>query len=137
MATTNWGVDRSWRAAVDFSTCGQYRFVKAGSVAGEVALNTTAGGSVLGVLQNDPKPQEEAAVRSFGFTKVYANYNSGSTITWGQALISGSDGQACGATLTTPSGSHRALGVALETISDTGNNVLTEMQLMLALAQSV
>lgn len=90
MATYNWGVDKTFTAAIDLSAS-QYRFVTGGSIAGEVTLNTTAGGSALGVLQNDPKAAEEAVVRVFGFTKVKAD-GSASALVYNAPVKAGSAG---------------------------------------------
>ena len=71
MATYNWGVDRSFKAACDLSSL-QYRPVTLdhnGRVCGVSALN----GSAFGILQNDPSAlDQEAVVRVLGFTKVWA-----------------------------------------------------------------
>ena len=96
MATYDWGVDRSFKAAINLSAS-QYRFVKAGSVTGEVTLSNVDGGSVLGVLQNKPRAAEEATVRVMGFSKVCANTeDSGSLLNYGGYVKSGSDGMAAG-----------------------------------------
>ena len=96
MATYDWGVDRTFKAAIDISAS-QYYLVKAGSVAGECTINTTSAGSCLGVLQNKPKATEEATVRVLGFTKVRANNEAAaSPLNWGGFVKSGSDGMAIG-----------------------------------------
>ncbi|PJB51059.1 MAG: hypothetical protein CO103_00730 [Chloroflexi bacterium CG_4_9_14_3_um_filter_45_9] len=75
----------------------QYYFVKAGSVTGEVAVNATAAGSVLGVLQNDPRQGEEAQVRVLGTTKLrITSEASGSPVTFGGFIKSSSTGMGCG-----------------------------------------
>ena len=126
MATANWGLDRSWKAAIDFSTCGQYRFMKTGSIAGEVTMNTTVGGSVLGVLQNDPKPGEEAVVRHLGFSKVQGNGDA-SALVWGGQIKSGSDGMAYGYGVGLAA-SLIAVGFAMEALSS-GCQVAVEVLL--------
>lgn len=90
------GLDESFKAAVDLSSY-QYRFVKAGSIAGEVTYATA--GSVplaLGILQNDPKAGEEATVRLFGISKLSASgaltSGTGSAIAHGEPMTSGSNG---------------------------------------------
>jgi len=78
--------DAAFTAAVDL-TAKQYYWVKPGSVVGEVNLAT--GGSdttPIGVLQNSPSAGQEARVRIFGFTKVYAVAVSGSPITYGNFI---------------------------------------------------
>jgi len=71
MATYNWGIDKTFKAASDMSWY-QYRPVVLdtnGRVTGVSAL----GASCIGILQNDPELiNEEAVVRVFGFTKVWA-----------------------------------------------------------------
>jgi len=126
MATQNWGIDRTFKASADFSTCGMYRFMKTGSIAGEVAMQTTVGGSVLGVLQNDPKPLEEAIVRVFGFSKVQANGDA-SALLWGGQVKSGSDGMAYGYG-NGLAASLIAVGFALEATSS-GSQVAVEVLL--------
>ncbi len=126
MATYNWGVDRSYTAAIDFSTCGQYRFMVAGSVAGECTVATVNGASYLGVLQNDPKAAEEATVRVFGFTKVLAaTDDAASPMTYGGFVKTGSSGKAkgyLGATACT-----FAAGMLNETAYATGSGAYVEI----------
>lgn len=96
MATYDWGVDRTFIAAVDLSAS-QYSIMKAGSIAGECTLNATSAGSCLGVLQNKPKATEAATVRVLGFSKVHIQSDAGaSPPTWGGFVKSGSDGKAIG-----------------------------------------
>ena len=78
--------DAAFVAGADL-TAKQYHFVKPGSVVGEVNLAT--GGSdtaPIGVLQNSPSTGQEARVRVFGFTKVYAVAVSGSPIRYGNYI---------------------------------------------------
>lgn len=78
--------DAAFTAAVDL-TAQQYRFVKPGSVVGEVNLAT--GGSdtaPIGVLQNSPSAGQEARVRVMGFSKVYAVAVSNSPIAYGNFI---------------------------------------------------
>ena len=127
MATYNWGVDRTFIAAQDMDSH-QYRFVVTGSIAGECDKAATAGGSVLGVLQNDPRKGEEAAVRIFGFSKVIANsLTTGSTVAFGQSVKSGSDGMAWGSN--TPVASALSAGMAMEALT-TGSGVAIEIFVM-------
>lgn len=124
MATYNVGTDLSFVAAIDLANY-QYYFVKAGSVAGEVSLGNAVGGSVLGVLQNDPGAGQEATVRVGGTSKVYANAGtSGSTIVNGGLVKAGSDGMAWG--YNSPTASVFAAGVALETLAS-GSGVYIEI----------
>ena len=123
MATYNFGVDYPFKAAIDLSSY-QYRFVSAGSVAGEVTLSAL-GASTLGVLQNDPVAGEEATVRWFGSTKVMAN--AGSAIVNGGLVKSGSDGMAWG--YASPTASVYAAGVAMEALSS-GSGVMIEIFLL-------
>jgi len=84
------------KANADLSAI-QYYFVKAGSVVGEVAAAATAAGSALGVLQNDPKTGEEAAVRVLGTTKLRVTSEaSASPVTYGGFIKSSSTGMGCG-----------------------------------------
>lgn len=92
-------IDESFKAAVDLSSY-QYRFVRAGSVAGEVIY--ASGGSSpmpLGVLQNDPTAGDVASVRLLGVTKLTVNgllSSDGTTASDfgnGDPIVSGSDGK--------------------------------------------
>lgn len=116
MSTYNWGFDRTFKAAVDLSSY-QYCFVKSGSIEGEVALLDVAGGSPLGVLQNDPVAGEEAVVRMLGSTKVYAD--SSSAWSYGQYCKAGSAGAAIG-TITATGASAHVAGIILQTPASTG-----------------
>lgn len=116
MATYNWGFDHPFKAAIDLSDY-QYYFVKSGSVEGEVTLMNVAGGSPLGVLQNDPVAGEEATVRLLGTSKVRAD--SGSAFTYGQYCKAGSDGAALG-TITATAASAHVAGIVLQTPGTTG-----------------
>lgn len=123
MATYNFGIDYPFRAAVDLSNH-QFRFVSAGSIAGEVVA-AGLGASTLGVLQNDPVAGEEATVRWFGSTKVMAN--AGSAIVNGGLVKSGSDGMAWG--YASPTASVYASGVAMEALAS-GSGVIIEILLL-------
>lgn len=82
-------------AAVDFSACApsvQYRGVRAGSIAGEVALgNGASNPQMLGVLQNSPSAAQEAVVTLIGTTKI-AGRVSGCNLVFGRYLVGASDG---------------------------------------------
>ena len=86
------GIDLPLEADIDLSAS-QYRFVTAASN-GKVTGATTSGGSVLGILQNDPKAGEEAHVRVGGTSKLLCD--SASAPSAGKFLKSGSDGQGLG-----------------------------------------
>lgn len=128
MALYDWGYDTSFRAAVDLSAS-QYYFVKAGSVKGEVTINNVAGGSILGVLQNDPRANEEATVRMLGSTKVRANTEAGaSPLNYGGFVKSGSTGMAIGYINSTAS--QFAAGIMLDTTYSTGSGGFVEIFLL-------
>jgi len=98
MAVSNTGqaFTQTFLADSDLSAS-QYYLVKAASTAGKVTISNTAGGSVLGVLQNDPLANEEAVVVVEGFSKVRANTEStASPTTFGNWVKSGSHGMAVG-----------------------------------------
>jgi hypothetical protein len=81
-------------AGVDFSACPttQYRFVRAGSIAGEVRLASGASNpGPLGVLQNSPSTGQEAVVVMIGPTKLAVN-GAPCTISFGKYIICASDG---------------------------------------------
>lgn len=90
--------DESFVAAVDFSGS-QYKFVKAGSVVGEVSGGTGASlPNVLGVLQNDPAAGEIACVRIFGVSKLSCCAAvipgaAASAIAMGDCIACGSNGK--------------------------------------------
>jgi len=127
MATYDWGFDKSFKAAVDLSGS-QYYFVKAGSVAGEVTINATSGGSVLGVLQNKPRAAEEATVRILGTSKVRANTEAtASPLNYGGFVKSGSDGMAIGYVSSTAS--QFSAGIMLDTAYTTGCGAYVEILL--------
>lgn len=121
---TGWVWDATFLADVDFSTCGQHRFVKAASTQGYVALMTTAGGDPLGVLQNNPKAGDAAVVRLAGTTLL--SFDSASAATVGGYVKTGSDGQGLG--YANVSASVFAVGKALEALSS-GSGVKVEVLL--------
>ena len=104
MATArNLGIaDAPFIAGQDFSTCGQYRFVSAGSVVGEVRLATgTCNPVPIGVIQNSPSTGQEATVRVLGYTKLNCEVDgSGSNLAWRNFVYCASDGQGQGACIT-------------------------------------
>lgn len=74
-------------AAADYSSAGQYLFVKGSSTTvNTFATNTTAGGDCLGVLQNAPASGAVGLVRLAGRTSVYA---SGSISAWARIASDG------------------------------------------------
>jgi hypothetical protein len=87
-------VPAPFTAGADFSASNaiQYRFVKAGSVQGEVLL--ASGGSnpgPVGVLQNSPSTGQEAAVILLGTTKL-AGRNAACYLSIGNLIVCASDG---------------------------------------------
>ena len=130
MATYDWGVDRTFTAAVDLSAS-QYSFVKAGSIAGECTLAVTTGGSMLGVLQNKPKATEAATVRVMGFTKVRAQSSAGaSPLTWGGFVKAGSDGCAWGTGVQALAASQMSAGISYDAYATSTGCVLCEIFVM-------
>jgi hypothetical protein len=123
MATYDWGVDRSFKAAMDLSAC-QYRFVAAGSVAGEVTGLVTVGAQSIGVLQNKPRSGEEATVRVLGFSKVCSD--SSSNPTWGAFVQSSSTGMALGYGAA-QAASKFSTGVMMDTTVTTGSSTMVEI----------
>lgn len=81
--------DEIYKAAIDFSTCSNYRFVQPGSVAGEVTIGTGLAASSIfpfGVMQNNPPAGCPVRVRVMGKSLVSAclgacNINFGTWIT--------------------------------------------------------
>ena len=94
--------DATFIAGQDFSTCGIYRFVSAGSVQGEVVLATgTCNPMPIGVIQNSPSTGQEAAVRTLGFSKVQSRVDaSGCYLEWRRYIYTASDGVAQSACIT-------------------------------------
>lgn len=120
MATYAWGVDYTFLADVDLNSY-QYRFVKAASTAGYVELQATAGASVMGVLQNDPRAGEEATVRVLGFSKVQAD--AASALSIGGFVKAGSTGLALG--YDTMTASTMALGKSYTAVSSGSTSYAT------------
>jgi hypothetical protein len=90
MASYRWGFDETFVANADLSSY-QYYAVITGSTTGEVKVTSVASGSILGILQNDPKQGEEAVVRVFGFSKAKANGNA-CALTYGGVIRAASSG---------------------------------------------
>ena len=96
MANYRQGFDTTYIADVDISAS-QWYFVVAASTNRHVTISTTAGGSALGVLQNNPVAGEEAVVRYFGYSKVRANAEAAASPISNTGYVkSGSDGMATG-----------------------------------------
>ena len=105
---SGFGLDLPFSASGDLNSY-QYCFVKCASTSMRVDVATGACNPVaIGVLQNDPMSEQEAAVRVAGITKVYCD--AGAAITYGQLLSSASNGKAHSAATT---GCH-IMGFALE-----------------------
>jgi len=122
MATYNWGVDRTFKAGMPNLGDYQYGFVKLGGTAACMVINaSTIGGSVLGVLQNDPKSASDlAVVRVAGFTKIRVDTeNAASPVIAGQWVKSASNGWAigCRADKFAVAASTWCTGIALENIA--------------------
>jgi hypothetical protein len=84
----------TFNAAVDFSACPTtlYRGVRAGSVAGEVALaNGASNPQVLGVMQDTASAGGQSSVILLGPTKIAARV-SGCNLVFGRYLVCASDG---------------------------------------------
>ena len=113
MAIYNAGVDISLVAAVDMNNY-QYRFVRCGSVAGEFTYGAAAvGGSILGVLQNDPRAGEGGTIRIVGGTRVLGD--AASALSYGSFVKAGSDGAALGCD--TATASMFVSGIAMEALA--------------------
>ena len=127
MATYGYQVTRAFKSAKDYSACGQYCFVKNGSVAGEIIACSTANASMIGVLQNDPKPGEEATVCLFGLTKVWVETeDGGSPIVAGGLVRCASSGKAIGATAIPGASMQNIAGISLEAVAS-GSGMYIEM----------
>ncbi len=124
MATTGNGIRETFTAAVDLSSQ-QWKFVKTGSVSGEVNIATGGSGPYpIGILENDPTAGQEAVVCIFGITKLSASA-TGSTstgaacaIAMGGNIVSGSSGLGV-------KGAGSAINaIALETVSSGTGGVI-------------
>ena len=100
MATYNWGVDRTFKAGIPNLGNYQYGFVKLGGPLGAcmVVNASTLGGSIIGVLQNDPVAAcDLAVVRVLGFSKVRTDTeDAASPIVVGNWVKCASNGWAAG-----------------------------------------
>lgn len=115
------GIDLPMTASGDLNGV-QYRFVQPAQTAKKVEQAT--GGSSpapFGVLQNDPRDGEAAAVRVYGTTYVYASTACGA-ISYRDWLTSGSDGQA----VLTGTGAGSAIHAMAMTALASGSGVLIE-----------
>jgi len=121
---SGWGFDESFLADADLSAK-QYRFVIPASTVGYVDVVSTAGASVLGVLQNDPRAGEEATVRILGTTILLVD--SASAASYGKYLKAGSTGQGLGYQSLTAS--VYAVAMALNTVTS-GSGVEIEVLLL-------
>ena len=125
MATTNYGFTYPFDAGGNLSDSGSpaiYRFVRFGSIAGEV-LRATGGSNPypLGILQSNPGASGlEAPVTMWGWSQVYADAG-GAPVGYGSFLTAGSDGQAVVQTGT--SSSNPVSAIALEALAS-GSGVL-------------
>ena len=130
MATYDWGVDRTFTAATDLGNY-QYSFVIAGSVKGECAVVTTAGGSIIGVLQNRPRAAEEATVRVVGFSKVKTQTDGGaSPTTWGGFVMTDAVGCAIGCGVGALAASTFSAGISYDAYATATGCVMTEVFVM-------
>lgn len=85
--------DVSYIAAVNLSSY-QYHAVIAGSVLGEVSSATGASNPApIGILQNAPSAGEEARVRLYGVSKIFAKTNSTSALGYGKYFSLNASGQ--------------------------------------------
>lgn len=126
MATFNVGIDHTYKAGMNLSDY-QYRFVKINS-ASKIINASTVGGSVIGVLMNDPvSVDEEAVVRVLGFAKVRSDTEDGaSPLTRGGWVKCGSTGMAQGTSAVEFSASAWAAGWSSEAVA-TGSGQYVEI----------
>ena len=123
MATYNYGIDFPFSASGDL-TAAQYRFVTQAGTAKRIIRSTGASNPApTGILQNDPRSGEEAAVRYIGVSKVVGDAEGGA-IAYGDWLTSGSTGMA----VVNTNGSSVA-AMALEALAS-GSGVLIECLLV-------
>jgi len=101
--------DETFAATADFQSC-QFCFVKVSATPRYVALCSTSGEAMLGILQNNPLSGGNAVVRLLGRSKLRA----GGSVTLNGLVKTGSSGQGLAVTLT----SGEYVGAqAIETIS--------------------
>ena len=93
----------------------QYKFVKFGATAGQIAVASAKTDKIIGVLQNDPAAGEPAIVCAVGVSKVI----SSGSVTVGTLLTSNSTGQAADSS----SANDRVCGFALAADSTATNIV--------------
>ena len=123
MATYNWGVDRTFKAGIPNLGNYQYGFVKLGGPLGAcmVVNASTLGGSIIGVLQNDPVAAcDLAVVRVLGFSKVRTDTEDGaSPIVVGNWVKCASNGwaQGCATDEFAVAASTWCTGIAMESAS--------------------
>lgn len=114
--------DVSFIADVDM-TAQQYRWVGPASTYNNVAsVNGASNGAPFGVLQNSPSLGQEARVRMFGFSKVWANQPA-CLIQWGRYATVASDGRTEALTAVTCPAFGRCVGAA----SSAGASMYTEI----------
>lgn len=118
MATYNVGYDKTYKAGMANLGDYQYRFVKVNS-ASKIINASTIGGSVIGVLMNDPVAvDEEAVVRVFGFAKVRSDTEgAASPVTVGGWVKCASTGMAMGTSAVEFSASAWAAGWSSEAVA--------------------
>ncbi len=86
--------DLSFTAAVNLSSY-QYHAVTPGSVVGEVTSATGASNPApFGILQNAPSAGQEAAVRVYGVSKIFAKTDSSCALGNGKFFTLNASGQA-------------------------------------------
>jgi hypothetical protein len=122
MATYNWGVDRTFKAGMPNLGNYQYGFVQLNGTSACMVINaSTIGGSVLGVLQNDPVAASDlAVVRVLGFSKIRTDTeNAASPIVVGNWVKTASNGWAigCAADEFAVAASTWCAGIAMESAS--------------------
>ena len=119
------GVTHTFLADVDLSNY-QYYLMAAASTAGKVTPSITAGGSIIGVLQNDPVAGEEATIVVLGPTKVRVTAEAtASPLSFGGWVKSSSTGQATG--FVSATASTWAAGWYMDTAFTSGSGVYAEM----------
>jgi len=115
---------KTFTAAADYSTTGQYRFVYL-SAANTVTLSG-AGGSIIGILQNNPGSGEDASVMLMGVSRLSVS----AAVSVNARLESAANGQ--GVTTTTDKDNVGALALEEATAADDEIKVLLTPGCMLA-----